>query len=73
MSAGRLIDEAGLKGTRIGDARIDQTHANFVVNCGMARAADIQALMDLARERVYQHSGVRLEPEIEFLPAETGR
>jgi UDP-N-acetylmuramate dehydrogenase len=73
MSAGRLIDEAGLKGSRIGDARVDDTHANFFVNCGKARATDVQELMELVRERVYQHSGVRLEPEIEFLPAETDR
>lgn len=72
MSAGRLIDEAGLKGTRIGDARVDETHGNFFVNCGAARAADIQALMKLVCERVYRHSGVRLEPELEFLPAEAG-
>ncbi|MBE0585816.1 MAG: UDP-N-acetylmuramate dehydrogenase [Desulfofustis sp.] len=70
MSAGRLIDEAGLKGTRVGDARVDETHANFFVNCGAARAADVQALMALVRERVLERSGITLEPEIEFLPGE---
>jgi UDP-N-acetylmuramate dehydrogenase len=69
-SAGRLIDEAGLKGTRVGDARVDETHANFFVNCGTARAADVRALMALVRERVFERSGITLEPEIEFLPEE---
>lgn len=62
--AGRLIEEAGLKGRRIGGAMISPQHANFIVNTGGATATDILALMDLARERVRARTGVELEPEI---------
>lgn len=62
VSAGRLIDEAGLKGTRIGNAMISPEHANFIVNLGGASSADVLALLDLIRERV----GVPLELEYEL-------
>jgi UDP-N-acetylmuramate dehydrogenase len=65
--AGRLIEEAGLKGMRIGGAMISPKHANFIVNTGNARAYDILALMDLAREKVKEESGVELEPEIKVV------
>lgn len=73
VSAGRLIDEAGLKGMRIGDAQISETHANFFVNRGRASAADMLALIRLVRDRVQETSGNILEMEIEFLPAEPSR
>lgn len=63
--AGRLIDEAGLKGYQIGGATFSETHANFIVNTGDATAADIQALIELARERVREQFGIELELEIE--------
>jgi UDP-N-acetylmuramate--alanine ligase len=62
--AGRLIEAAGLKGYRMGNAEISQQHANFFLNLGGARAEDIRALMDLARESVRQKFGIELEPEI---------
>ncbi|MFC1867959.1 UDP-N-acetylmuramate dehydrogenase [Thermodesulfobacteriota bacterium] len=62
--AGRLIEQAGLKGTRIGGALISPKHANFFVNAGGAKAKDIMALMDLAREKVRQKTGIELEQEI---------
>ena len=65
--AGRLIEAAGLKGVRIGDAQISPQHANFIVNRGQARANDILALIRLAQEKVSQKFGVRLELEIEVL------
>ena len=65
--AGRLIEAAGLKGKRIGGAMISPKHANFIVNTGQARASDILALIDLARERVKQEFGTTLELEIEVL------
>jgi UDP-N-acetylmuramate dehydrogenase len=65
--AGRLIEAAGLKGTRIGAAEINSLHANFFLNLGEARAADIRKLMDLAQKQVEEQFGVRLEPEIEFV------
>ena len=64
--AGRLIEAAGLKGTAAGDAQISLKHGNFFVNRGRARAADVVALIRLARERVEAASGVRLETEILF-------
>ncbi len=66
-SAGRLIDQAGLKGTMIGGAEISSIHANFFVNHGKAKASDVKALIDLARERVKEKFGVELELEIELV------
>jgi UDP-N-acetylmuramate dehydrogenase len=65
--AGRLIEAAGLKGMRVGDAEISTKHANFIVNRGQARASDILALIQLAQEKVAQEFGVQLELEIEVL------
>jgi UDP-N-acetylmuramate dehydrogenase len=62
--AGRLIESAGLKGTRVGGAMISEKHANFIVNAGGAKAADILTLMALARERVREKTGIDLELEI---------
>ena len=65
--AGRLIEEAGLKGARVGDAEISPVHANFFVNHGEARAQEIWALMYLARTTVARRFGVWLEPEIRLV------
>ena len=62
--AGRLIEAAGLKGKRIGGAMISDKHANVIVNVGGASAQDILALMETARQRVREQTGVDLEPEI---------
>ncbi len=66
-SAGALIDRAGLKGRRVGGASISPTHANFIVNEGGATAADVRALVDLAREAVWTKFGVRLRDEVRYL------
>ncbi len=66
-AAGRLIDEAGLKGARSGDAEVSRVHANYIVNMGRARAADVLALMALVRDRVYALKGIVLEPEIKVI------
>ncbi|MCG6908971.1 MAG: UDP-N-acetylmuramate dehydrogenase [Deltaproteobacteria bacterium] len=66
-SAGELIDLAGLKGKRIGDAEISTKHANFIVNRGRAAAADILALVDLATDAVYEHHRVKLETEVKIV------
>lgn len=63
-SAGRLIDSAGLKGERVGDAEVSPVHANFIVNHDNARAADVIELVRKVRARVEQAHGVRLEPEV---------
>jgi UDP-N-acetylmuramate dehydrogenase len=62
--AGRLIERVGLKGFRIGGAMISGKHANFIVNTGGATAGDVIALMELARKKVKEETGVDLEPEI---------
>ncbi|MBI2496733.1 MAG: UDP-N-acetylmuramate dehydrogenase [Opitutae bacterium] len=63
-SAGRLIDEAGLKGERVGDAEVSPVHANFIVNRGHATSADIIALVRRIRARVKSARGIDLEPEV---------
>ena len=65
--AGALIEQAGLKGCRIGGAAVSGKHAGFVVNLGGATAADITALSAHVRERVLAHSGVELTPEVRFI------
>jgi UDP-N-acetylmuramate--alanine ligase len=65
--AGRLIDAAGLKGARLGDAEISTLHANFFLNRGAARAADVISLLELAKKTVEERFGVRLELEIELV------
>ena len=64
--AGRLIDQAGLKGTRHGKAQISERHANFIVNLGVAKAADIVELIREAHSRVLERFGVDLELEVEL-------
>ncbi len=65
--AGRLIDAAGMKSRRCGDAQISELHANFIINRGHARASDVLHLMHEARERVKLHAGIDLDPEIRIL------
>ena len=66
-SAGRIIDELGLKERRIGDAMISPKHANFIVNTGEATAADVRRLAELVRETVRRERGVELGYEVEFV------
>jgi UDP-N-acetylmuramate dehydrogenase len=65
--AGRLIEAAGLKGRRIGTVEISPVHANFFVNRGQARAADVRALIEVARRVVKEKFGIELELEIELV------
>lgn len=67
QSAGRLIDECGLKGAGVGGARVSDIHANFILNIGGATSADILELMRLVRDRVSRVYGIRLEPEVRLL------
>ncbi len=69
IPAGRLIDELGLKGTRVGGAKVSMEHGNFLVNDGNATAGDIMALIALIRERAQQERGIELETEVQFLGA----
>ncbi len=66
QSAGRLIDQCGLKGFRVGDAEVSPEHANFLVNHGHATAAEFAELMDLVRAKVLESHGIDLEPEVEI-------
>ena len=67
LGAGRLIDQCGLKGYRIGDAQISHIHANIMVNLGRATAADVRALIAHAQRSVLEKFDARLEPEIGFI------
>ena len=67
LPAGRLIEEMGLKGLQIGGAQISEQHANFIVNLGKARAADVLALIDLVISRVRQERGLVLETEVHII------
>jgi len=67
VSAGRMIDEAGCKGMRVGAIEVSSLHANFFVNRGEGRAADYLALMEKVSGRVMERFGVRLEPEIRIV------
>jgi UDP-N-acetylmuramate dehydrogenase len=65
--AARLIESANLKGFRIGDASVSQKHANFIINHGAARAADIEALIKHVQDEVQAQHGVRLETEVRIV------
>lgn len=65
--AAALIDQAGLKGFSVGGAQVSPKHAGFVVNVGGATFADVTALMEQIQARVYETSGVRLEPEVKII------
>jgi UDP-N-acetylmuramate dehydrogenase len=65
--AGRLIEACGLKGRRIGGARISEKHANFIVNIGGATAADIEGLIELVRKTVTKECGVELVSEVKII------
>lgn len=68
--SGKLIDEAGLRGYRIGGAQIAEFHGNFIVNTGAASADDVKGLVKLAQETVKEKFGFHLEPEIIFIEEE---
>jgi UDP-N-acetylmuramate dehydrogenase len=65
--AGYLIEEAGLKGSRVGDAVVSDVHANFVLNLGGASAEDVRRLIDLVRITVHERFGVWLELEVQLV------
>lgn len=66
-SAGRLVEAAGLKGVRIGDAQVSEKHANFMINIGQARAEDVLALIRKVRTAVKKQSGITLELELKVV------
>ena len=62
--AAALIDQAGLKGYQVGGAAVSQKHAGFAVNLGGATAQDVLDLLQQVSDKVFENSGIRLEPEI---------
>ncbi len=66
-SSGALIEQAGLKGFRIGDAQVSEKHANFIVNVGQARASDILKVIEHVRDTVKTQFSVELKPEVRIL------
>ena len=66
-SAGQLIEASDLKGIRVGDAEVSMKHANFMVNRGQARAADVIALIGKVRSAIRRRAGVRLDLELKIV------
>ncbi|MBI3755445.1 MAG: UDP-N-acetylmuramate dehydrogenase [Deltaproteobacteria bacterium] len=67
ISAGRLIEESGLKGIKFGGAQISEVHGNYIVNLGNATAMDVLALVAMARDKVFKAKGILLETEIKVV------
>lgn len=67
IPAGRLVDELGLKGTRVGGARVSHEHGNFIVNDGTATAADVLGLIELVKAKARAERGIELETEVQII------
>lgn len=67
IPAGKLVDELGLKGTKVGAARVSLEHGNFIVNDGGATAGDVLALVEVIRSRARKERGIELETEVEII------
>ena len=65
--AGKLIQDAGLRGFQVGGAQVSEKHCGFVINKDQATASDVMNLMNQVSDKVYEMSGVRLEPEVKRL------
>ena len=70
-TAGELIDRAGLKGRRVGDAEVSDKHANFIVNKGRARASEVLSLIGIIQKAVFEKFGVQLQTEVTIIGEET--
>jgi UDP-N-acetylmuramate dehydrogenase len=68
--AGKLIQDAGLRGYRVGDAQVAEKHCGFVINRGQATAAEVERLIQDVQEKVQEKFGVRLEPEVRIVGCE---
>ncbi len=66
-SAGQIIDELGIKGTRVGDAQVSEKHGNFIVNLGNAKASDVISLIEIVRQRVMGERGIALDTEVKIV------
>jgi UDP-N-acetylenolpyruvoylglucosamine reductase len=70
IPAGKLIDELGLKGTRVGDAMVSQEHGNFIINEGQASARNVLELIEIIRKKARAERGIELETEVEIIGEE---
>ena len=68
VAAGKLIEQCGLKGRTVGGARVSEKHANFLVNAGGARFADVYELVQVIKATVEEQTGILLEEEVQYLP-----
>ena len=68
--AAKLIEDAELKGVRVGDAEVSQKHSGFIINRGKATSRDVLELVEIIKTIVYEKFGVRLECEIRYIPRE---
>jgi UDP-N-acetylmuramate dehydrogenase len=67
LFSGKLIQEAGLKGLKIGGAQISEKHANFIVNTGDAKASDVAALIQRVKDEIMEKNGVKMRTEVKFI------
>lgn len=67
VGAGRLIDQVGLKGFRVGGAQVSEKHANFIVNTGGAKASDVVNIINMIKEKVFKETGYALKTEISYI------
>jgi UDP-N-acetylmuramate dehydrogenase len=65
--AGKLIQEAGLRGFKIGGAQVSEKHCGFIVNTGNATATDVINLIEYIKDKVFENSGIMLEQEVKIL------
>jgi UDP-N-acetylenolpyruvoylglucosamine reductase len=72
IPAGKLVDELGLKGTRVGGAKVSEVHGNFLVNDGHASAHDVLTLIDQIKATALRERGITLETEVQILGEEKG-
>ena len=70
--AGKLVEELGLKGARIGGAKVSEVHGNFIVNDGHATATDVLAMIDKVKEVALRERGIQLETEVQIVGEEKG-
>ncbi|MBR0232434.1 MAG: hypothetical protein IJQ47_00100 [Synergistaceae bacterium] len=66
-SAGKLLDDCGCKNLCVGDAVVSEQHANFILNRGHAKSSDVIKLMKICIQKVFDSTGIKLEPEIKIL------
>jgi UDP-N-acetylmuramate dehydrogenase len=67
MSAWQVVDKIGLRGYRVGDAQFAEKHSNFIINLDRARAADVRALIELAKSKAQDQLGIALEEEVMYV------